>query len=168
MTEYVKMSDPNYTMISDAVRASYPNSCICWVEYVRNDALDARFDDYYKSVGGEVQRLFHGTNEEVVGCICVEGFKPQYNKMSAFGKGVYFSTRAQYSKDYAPARNDGLAFMIVADVAIGKVARGSINAVIPAGYDSFTDNPKRPDMYIVDKAEACVPKFIVSFAPNVK
>jgi len=165
--EYLDLSDSVYEEIENIVRATYKNACIVWIEKINNPELETKFNTYQSTIHPpNVMRLFHGTGEDVSRIIIRDGFDPRFNKTSAFGKGVYFSKRAQYSKEYARVRNDGLAFMFVCDVVTGKVGLGVSNKPIPQGFNSVTDNLKRPDMYIVNKKEAAIPRYLVGFHPT--
>jgi len=112
-----------------------------------------------------VRRLFHGTSIEISTIIIEEGFDPTKNRTSAYGKGIYFSNRSLYSKHYCKSDGD-IYYMLVCDVATGESCQGIANKPIEAGFDSAVDNLKRPDMYIVNKKEACIPRFRVAFYPN--
>ena len=169
---YIPLSDPMYEKIENQVRVTYNNSCILWIEYVMNPILSDAFDNYVesmKAVGKQpnVLTLFHGTREGVARIIIEEGFNPSINRVCAHGLGTYFSTRAVYSKDYCVLeKGSQYAYMLVCDVAVGKSCRGKPNKPIDSGFDSATDSLYRPDMYIVNKREAALPKYLVCFMPN--
>ena len=172
MTQYLSLSDPMYTKIEDAVRQTYSNSCIVWIERVINPELEEKHDIYKASFDKpNVKQLFHGTSEEICRKIVSTGFDPTFNKVSAHGKGVYFSTRAAYSKEYSRmrmSRKADLAYMLVCDVVLGKVGEGRASTVIPKEYDSVTDSLHNPDMYIIDKPYAAIPRYLVVFYPYAK
>ena len=168
-TSYLDMSDKMYDFISEQVRKTYKNACIVWIEQIENKSQKDMFDNYVKSLPKpNIKTLFHGTNENTARAIIFSHFDPSYKKVCAYGNGLYFSTRAQYSKSYSKMNNDQLAFMFVCDIVCGKVAQGNSGKNIPKGYNSFTDNLKNPDMYIVDKAEAIWPRYLVAFYPLAK
>lgn len=168
---YLSLSDPKYDEIESHVRATYANSCIVWIEEISNPQLESAFiayrDSFVPPASPNVKRLFHGTNEAIARIIIQDGFDPSKNKASAYGLGVYFSTRALYSKDYChPTGGQDYVYMLVCDVVTGKVGQGRSKKPIVAPYDSFTDSIKYPDMYIVNKREAALPKYLVAFYPN--
>jgi len=168
-TTYLSLSDPMYDQIESLVRQTYSRSCIVWIEEIENLTLLEQFEKYKASLSSpNVKQLFHGTSAETARIIINEGFDPAFNKTSAYGKGVYFSTRAKYSKDYSRERKDGLAFMLVCDVITGNVGQGRSGQPIPSRFNSVTDNLRRPDMYIVDKREACIPQYLVAFYPKAR
>jgi hypothetical protein len=97
------------------------------------------------------------------------GFDPDKAKVCAFGNGMYFSTRAEYSRYYSKTKHrEDLAYMLVCDVVCGKVAQGQSGRNIPEGSHSFTDNIRHPDMYIINKPYAAYPRYIVAFYPYAK
>lgn len=164
-TSYLNMSDKMYDYISEQVRKTYKNSCIVWIEQIENKTQK----DMLASLSiPNIKTLFHGTTEDAARQIIFNHFDPVYKKVCAYGNGLYFSTRAEYSKSYSKMNRDQLAFMFVCDIAVGKVAQGQSGKNIPKGYDSFTDNIRNPDMYIVDKSEAIYPRYLVGFYPLAK
>lgn len=170
MTTYVDMGDKVYEEIEEAIRTTYENSCICWIEKINNPELEEKFVAYASSITDpNIKRLFHGTSEDISRKIAYEGFDPARAKVCAHGMGVYFSTRAQYSKAYAKKSDrDGMAFMMVCDVVCGNVGQGRSYTHFGPPYHSVTDNIKNPDMYIVNRHEAAIPRYIVAFYPNAK
>jgi len=177
MTKYLSLNDPEYSKIENAILETYQNACICWIEEVENKELLGKYTAYKNTfVEPNEKRLFHGTNKENINSIIENGFDPTRNKASAYGLGTYFSTRAAYSKDYSlkgkkskkgNPEND-IAYLFVCDVVTGKTKQGSGLAKIPPGFNSFTDNVDKPDMYVVDKLEACFPRYVVGFYPYTK
>jgi hypothetical protein len=167
---YVEMAEPIYSQLEKAVRETYKNACIIYIQRNENKHLEADFEKYKSQFDDpNVKTLFHGTSANNAGNIMLDGFDPALKKVCAYGNGVYFSTRAAYSRRYSKTHNkDDLAFMLLCDVVCGKVAQGSSGSNIPRGYQSFTDNITRPDMYIVDKREAAYPRYLVAFYPYAK
>ena len=169
VTTYVDMGDKAYDEIEAAIRATYTNSCICWIEKIKMDGLEERFNTYSSSLEEpNIQRLFHGTNEEICRKIIYEGFDPSFNKVSAHGLGVYFATRAQYSKTYARTSRDGMAYMLVCDVICGNVGKGLGGTHFGSQYNSVADNITSPNMYIVNRKDAALPRYLVAFYPGAK
>jgi len=174
MTSYVRMAEPIYSKIEAKILETYKNACIVWIEKVENKELEESYILYKASFDAPNEKmLFHGTSESVARKIVREGFDPKFNTASAYGKGVYFSLLASYSKEYclmkeARMRKDDLAYLLVCDVITGRVGQGSSGLRIPYQYDSLTDNLRQPTMYVVDKKGSCIPRFIVAFHPNAK
>lgn len=174
---YLPLASPIYAELEKMVLATYQNACIVWIEQVVQPDLEHKFDDYCATLPEpNVRRLFHGTGNEIAQRICEEGFRPELNRVSRYGKGVYFAVDAVYSKDYSrPGRDiysqfrrDEIVYLIVSDVATGRTRMGSNEAVIPAGYDSFCDSPKDPKIFVVNKKEACCPRYLIAFYPGAR
>jgi len=167
-TVYIEMSDPVYDQISKRVRQSFPNSCICWIEEVQNPILQKSYDELKLKIGNE-KLLFHGTSEEAINSIAAGGFNPEYNKTSAYGKGTYFAEKASYSFNYMKQGRDGVAYMFLCSVLVGRMCRGSNQLVINTkNYDSAVDNVDNPTIFVSPHAAAAYPKYIISFHKNAK
>lgn len=166
--EFLLLSDPEYTKIEEMVRKTYKNACIVWIEKIHNDSFRGIYENYKLSINPPNEMtLFHGTNEDAARSIIRYGFDPSYSKICAYGKGIYFSKRASYSKDYSKRlRGNDLAFMFVCDVVTGKCCQGYPNKPIQHGFDSATNDIANPDMYIVNRREAAFPHFLVCFYPD--
>jgi len=167
-TEYLEMSDPMYDKIENAIRETYTNSCIIWIEKIHNPQLKLEFNTYYKTLSEpNIKMLFHGTNSKIARIIISEGFDSSKNKVSAHGLGTYFSTRAVYSKQYCTKlKDEDYSLMLICAVATGKFCQGIANKPIPDGYDSAVDIVRKPDMYIVNKRCAALPTYLVAFYMN--
>jgi len=170
-TVYVKVGDKIYEKIEEAIRASFIDACIVWIEQVENKQLELDHVKYAAQFDNPNLRrfLFHGTSEQVARKIIWEGFDPSFNKTSAHGKGVYFATDASYSRSYSVShmqKKAELAYMLVCDVVLGKVGQGEQSKPIPAVYDSVTDSLVKPSMYIVNKKAAAMPRYLVAFYPK--
>lgn len=167
---YVQMQEPVYDEISNHIFATYRNACILWIEEIINPTLESCYQSYKASIETpNEKRLFHGTLDKVAKTISVDGFDPTLNKTSAHGKGVYFSVRAEYSRQYCRrSQGNDLACLLICDVVTGRVCQGRANKPIPNEYNSATNSLKNPDMYIVNKREAAMPRYIVVFHPEAK
>lgn len=167
--EYLSLSDLAYDEIENQIRATYEYSCIVWIEKITNPELEAKFTSYKNTVNPpNVKRLFHGTSEDIARIIIQNGFDPSKNKVSAHGLGVYFSTTARYSFKYChPTNGRDYVYMLVCDVVTGCVGQGKAYTHIPPKYDSVTNSIGRPDMYIVNKRESAMPRYLVAFYPKV-
>ena len=172
-TRYLEMSESEYDQISNRIRASYPNSCICWIEEVMNPSLrkayEARRALLFSGGAGpnSEQLLFHGTSEEAVNNIASGGFDPTYNKASAYGKGTYFAKNASYSFNYMKSEKNGISFMLLCDVLVGNSCLGSSDMRINTSlYDSSVDNPANPTIFVTPYAVGAYPKYIIAFHKN--
>ncbi len=167
MREFLDLGDPDFERIAGLVRASYPKSCICWIERVHNPELMRAFLARKAFVDNE-QALFHGTAEEAVDSIVEIGFDPKRNKASAYGKGTYFAKHASYSFNYMKGKEE-ITFMFLCRVLVGRTCKGSGGLVIDTSkYDSACDHPAHPTIVVTPYADAAYPEYIISFHKNAR
>ena len=170
---YVEMKEPIYNAISNRIRESFPNSCIVWIEENQNPTLLAAYENRKKEIAkvasiNEVH-WFHGTKEENITKIAMEGFDPAFNKASAYGKGTYFAKNASYSNSYMVPNSQGISFMFLCDVLMGKPCMGTSNLQIETNlYHSAVDNFQTPTILVSPFADAAYPKYIVAFHKDAK
>jgi len=125
-------------------------------------------------VGASEQSFFHGTPDEAtVRCICYQNFDPRMHGRhgTVYGKGVYFSTTAQYSHHYA--KNSGRRFMFFARALVGKSTRGTkdlqrpppIDPSRPHGalFDSCVDRTSKPTIVVIFDNDQCYPEFLIEY-----
>jgi hypothetical protein len=146
----VWLSDSRYSKIESLIYASYPNACILYIDEIVNPRLDQRYHARREQIPGvkEVQG-FHGTKETSVSNIISNGFDPMYAVRQAYGPGVYFANKAQYSSGYMVASKHGEpTFMFLADVLIGQ------NGV---------DNHFGPDIFTTVHADGSFPRYLIAF-----
>lgn len=170
LSDFLRVSDPRYTEIEKAVLATYKNACIVWIEEVRNQHLEDRYNLYkFCFEQPNEKRLFHGTSEKNARDIIQVGFDSSKSEVGVYGLGTYFSTKAAYSKNFSKRiKKEDIAYMIVADVVVGRTCQGKYNEPVPNEYDSCTDNLAKPDMYIIRHNSAALPRYVVAFYPNAK
>ena len=172
--KYLSVSSKEYDEITNAVRKSYPNACVVWIEEVTNDELEYHYElkkqEIIKARGAcEEKMLFHGTTESSIENILQTGFDPSYNKRSACGMGSYFATTAIYSKEYAPPSRDEVSFMFMASVLIGKIGVHGYNQVIHTDiHDNSVNSITNPSIYVTPYRFGAVPRRIVAFYRNAK
>jgi hypothetical protein len=168
---YVEMSEPIYDTISKRIRESFPNSCICWIEENQNSLLLEAYENKKKTMStpNEVQ-WFHGTNETNINTIVQGGFDPAYNKTSAYGKGTYFAKNASYSQGYMIPNKDGISFMFLCDVLMGRISPTSrANVSIDTNtYDCAVDNFQNPTIVVTPYSDSAYPRYIIAFHKNAK
>ena len=163
-TEYLDLGDKDYERISAMVRQTFPKSCICWIERVHNPKLWAAYQALGETIGNE-QLMFHGTSEECVKQIVEHGFDPAKNKTSAYGRGTYFAKAASYSFNYMKDGTEGVAFMFLCRVRVGRVCKGSAGLRIDTkAYDSAGG----PGIIVTPHAAAAFPEYIISFHKHAK
>lgn len=170
---YVEMKEPIYDTISKRIRESFPNSCIVWIEENENIHLYAAYQNRKNEIAkvasiNEVQ-WFHGTREENITKIAMEGFDPSFNKTSAYGMGTYFAKNASYSNSYMVPNSEGISFMFLCDVLMGKPCMGKSNLSIDTNlYHSAVDNFQSPSILVTPFKDAAYPKYIVAFHKDAK
>ncbi len=173
-TRYVEMSEKLYDEISGRVRASYPNSCIVWIEENLNSELQAAYEVRKAAIaeacGGNPREVqwFHGTREEVVNTIAVGGFDPSCSKIAAYGAGTYFAKDASYSFSYMRPGKEDISYMFLCDVLLGKATQGMPNRFCPDGYHSQVNGVTAPTIASVPWADSAYPKYIIAFHKSAR
>ena len=172
-TKYVELSDPIYEEVNRRIRKTYPSACIVFVESVHNDFLEAQFEDFKKQLEEKrgpglinTMLLFHGTTERASHNIIAEGFDPEYNTVSAYGKGTYFSANAQTSSTYAKdARHNELQYMFLAEVIDGIRTTAAANQKIDTDkYDlSVATNVPLPNICCTPYRYGAIPRYLIGF-----
>jgi hypothetical protein len=161
--QYLDLSDPDFERISAMVRKSYPKSCICWIERVKNPNLEAAYAACKASIGNE-HLMFHGSSEDAIRTIAMTGFDPSRNKTSAFGKGTYFAKNASYSFNYMRHDKEGIAYMLLCRVLVGRPCLGSSNLRIDTTkFDSACNHTSHPTIVVTPHAAAACPDYIICF-----
>lgn len=170
----ISISEPFYTKIESAIQQSYPNSCILYIDELQNQPLKEKYDK--KKLELESKRgaenisellLFHGTKAENINSIAENGFLTRLNQRAAFGNGIYFSTLANYSKDYTDSDTDEISYMFMCNVLIGKchTCHGQIDTNL---YDNSVNTIKNPTIYVSPYDDGCFPRYLIAFYKNTK
>lgn len=143
------------------------------IERVYNPKLEAayaaRVEDIARRRGmkGVPQRfpMLHGTTEPALNNIMAEGFKPEYNHRSAYGKGTYFATHYGISSGYSHNDSYGYKIMFVCKVIEGVTKVGSSNeAPDTRVMDSFTNGA---DILVSPYPDGAVPIYVVRWYREV-
>lgn len=174
--EYVPMSDSIWDTVSNILTKSFPNMCICWIEKNNNIPLYNKYMLQKESLiqkRGEKnifeKQLFHGTKYNFVDNICDEGFKVDMNRISAYGKGTYFSTSAQMSSGYTDKANNEMSYIIVCKVLVGKYKIGVNNETVNTDlYDNTVNNLKNPTIITSPYDNGAYPEYVVAYYKNAK
>ncbi len=172
--EHVGLSDKKYDQIIEMISKSYPNSCI--VEILRiytNPDKETLFMNHFnnfntKGAKPKIVELFHGTGKDSIESISQEGFMVSKNKISAFGKGTYFSNIAQIALEYgnkAKTAKQELTYVILADVVIGT------DAVLGNHYvahdtnrpSHYVNNLRDPSYICVPHDNGAIPRYVICF-----
>ncbi len=176
MIKHMFLSDKRYDVILKSIRVTYPNSCIIEIKEVVND--DDRIQAFLKNYENELNlkentkiiELFHGTDEDSSYNIVDQGFLMSYNKISAFGKGTYFSNSADIAKSYALSRGhkrsqNNLLYVIIADVIVSDTQLGggmSLSLFSPS-VSCYVNSVTHPTYFCIPHNNRALPKYIVSF-----
>ena len=162
----VYMSDKAYDEIVAALRASYKDACVLYIDRIENAGLAARYKAYcdkLTAAGVPVneQRLFHGTRANVIETIAEEGYKASKNHRAAFGPGTYFSPQGSMSSAYTDANSSDESYMFVNRVALGrnKITTGG-GRILDNTADSGGDGKS---IFVVKEDAAALPEYIVCF-----
>jgi len=171
-TKYVELSDPIYEEVTQRIRKTYPKACIVFVESVHNDFLEGKFEDLKKTLEEKrgsgiitILSLFHGTTERAINNIVAEGFNPDYNTTSAYGKGTYFSANAMTSSTYARDRREELQYMFLADVIDGLRTTTAANQKTDTEkYDlSVAEHVPLPNICCTPYRYGSIPRYVIGF-----
>ncbi|CAF4399371.1 unnamed protein product [Rotaria socialis] len=99
--------------------------------------------DFLKRLNTDTEkRLYHGCSQQAANSIIEDCFNRSFAGVNgtSYGFGVYFSSRAAYSHDYAKNNANGERCMFLARVLVGKTTRGNNSMKTrPLGFDSTTD-----------------------------
>jgi hypothetical protein len=164
----VFMSDKAYNEIVDAVRATYKDACVLYIDRIVNPWLAERYKAYCEKLrvaGVDVneQRLFHGTKANLIETIANEGYKASKNTRAAFGPGTYFSPQGSMSAGYTAANSVEESYMFVNRVALGRNVVSGAGGYAKGTADSGGNGST---IYVVQEDAAALPEFVVCFHAN--
>ncbi|XP_071002002.1 protein mono-ADP-ribosyltransferase PARP14-like isoform X2 [Oncorhynchus clarkii lewisi] len=121
------------------------------------------------------KRLFHGTCPLIIDTINANGFNRSYAGKNAavYGNGTYFAVEASYSADdtYSVPDSQGQKHMYLCHVLTGDFTEGQRDMIAPPAksksttqlYDSVTDDPTAPSMFIVFNDIQAYPAYLITF-----
>jgi len=172
----VSLSSKIYDDITKLIRISYPNACVLYMDEILNDILLSQYHQRKTIIeelrGKENVReimLFHGTKVECINNIATNGFMKCFNKVSAYGKGTYFSTKASYSSHYTDKDNTDVSYMFVCDVLVGKcVVVNGPKEIDLTLYDNSVNNITTPDIYVTPYDDGAYPRYLVAYHKKAK
>ncbi|KAL2094533.1 hypothetical protein ACEWY4_009252 [Coilia grayii] len=171
-----------YSEVEKEFRKTGLASPIIKIERVQNSSLwksyvikKAEFDAKNNHTNNE-KRLFHGTSANKIDQINHHGFNRSFagSRVGALhGNGSYFAVDPQYSaKGYAKPDVNGHMRMYLARVLVGDYTRGAPGMITPPAkntggsadlYDSVTDDPRNPTMFVVFHDVQAYPEYIITF-----
>jgi hypothetical protein len=172
----ISLSSPIYDDITKLIRLSYPNACVLYIDEIINNSLLSKYHQRKTNIeqlrGHEHVKelmLFHGTKIDFINNIATNGFMKRFNKVSAYGKGTYFSTKASYSSHYTDKDVTDISYMFVCDVLVGKytIVKGPQEIDINL-YDNSVNNIKTPDIYVTPYDDGAYPRYLVAYHKNAK
>lgn len=122
----------------------------------------------------ELFPVYHGTTAVNAAKIIEQGFNRDFCSTSAqHGRGVYFSTNADYSAfpKYAPPDKDGIQRVFVCRIIVGRYTKGSPDfRVAPPlennpnqRYDTTVDTLINPSIYVTYSDHSSYPAYLVKF-----
>jgi len=149
--KYIPLSNKLYDELVAELRKSFPNACVLYIKQVVNHELQTKYEKFVRMNKVTEHRLFHGTKVSVLGSICESGYKKEYNVVSAYGIGTYFSGAGNVSKQYTDTTDEGESFLFVNRVAVGADTGGD-----------------HPSIYAVRHDDAAYPEYLISFHKMAK
>ncbi|XP_075173094.1 protein mono-ADP-ribosyltransferase PARP14-like isoform X2 [Anomaloglossus baeobatrachus] len=143
-----------------------------WLNYqIKKQSIEAK-----NRTATSERRLFHGTDLKSIQHINRNGFNRSYAGRNAamYGNGTYFAVAASYSAQrFSPADASGQKHLYLARVLTGEFCGGRSGMLAPPAksasnmtdlYDSVTDNPARPSMFIIFNDIQAYPEYHVTFS----
>eukprot|EP00063_Salmo_salar_P075022 XP_014049857.1 PREDICTED: poly [ADP-ribose] polymerase 14-like [Salmo salar] len=121
------------------------------------------------------KRLFHGTCHTTINHINNHGFNRSFagKNATAFGYGTYFAVGASYSARSTYSRPDlqGQKYMYLCRVLTGDFTAGRHGMTVPPAkstttvelYNSVTDNPSGPSMFVIFHDNQAYPEYLITF-----
>lgn len=122
--------------------------------------------------------LYHGTREENVMGIIRSNFDWRLsgrNREALYGDGVYFSSSANYSNEFAVAsETTKIRHMFIASVLVGSFVKGAQRLKRPplkrldeksgeVYYDSCVDDTVNPQIYVIFDFNNIYPSFLIKY-----
>nr|XP_039249569.1 protein mono-ADP-ribosyltransferase PARP14-like [Styela clava] len=146
------------------------------IERVQNKLLYSQFKDRRNAKKAEfagqnkviTRQLFHGTSFDIVDNICDRGFDRNFSGKNgtAYGSGVYFAVKSQYSVGYCRGPTK---YMFFSEVITGDYIYGNSSYKAPpeksqsTRYDSCVDNQSSPNIFVVFSDSSVYPSYIITF-----
>ncbi|KAM7415528.1 hypothetical protein PAMA_017845 [Pampus argenteus] len=118
--------------------------------------------------------LFHGTGPGSIDLINKHGFNRSYAGAhgTMYGNGSYFAVDPAYSaRGYSQPDAVGNKRMYLARVLVGDFVQGKAGMITPPArsgntsdlYDSVTDNPAKPTMFVIFNDIQAYPEYLITF-----
>ncbi|XP_040295795.1 protein mono-ADP-ribosyltransferase PARP14-like isoform X2 [Bufo bufo] len=173
-------SSPEYIQIMQLFRQTCSN-IILKIQRVQNKDLWQNYQIRLRSINTKnrtttnEKRLFHGTDINSIQHINHNGFNRSYAGRNAamYGNGTYFAVNAIYSaRHFSPPDANGHKHLYLARVLTGVFCAGQKDMKAPPAknpanptdlYDSVTDNPASPSMFIIFNDIQAYPEYHITF-----
>ncbi|XP_072447634.1 protein mono-ADP-ribosyltransferase TIPARP-like [Chiloscyllium punctatum] len=145
-----------------------------WEKYIRKKQYMARKLSERERVLNE-RHLFHGTSELSIDGICKHNFDPRVSGRHAtlYGQGSYFARKSSYSHRYAQRSEEGVHYMFLSKVLVGRHTVGKPPmrrppAVTPSDpssdlFNSCVDSTYDPQIFVLFDNDQCFPYFVVKY-----
>lgn len=160
----LSVGSSEFDEISNIVEKTCPNQCIISIERLINTELIERYEKYKSNLFNCKEIYgFHGTWNDIINKIATEGFKKEFNKVSAYGLGTYLASSFGYSKAYAKLGLADYPMLFVCKFVYVNICKGTSCKKCPDGYDVQTNDIKNPSIYSVDNDAAILPLYLVRF-----
>ncbi|XP_062312355.1 protein mono-ADP-ribosyltransferase PARP14-like isoform X2 [Osmerus eperlanus] len=169
-----------YNTVQNLFKATCPRNIIK-IERIQNStlwkSLQIKKQGMEKRNGHQnnEKQLFHGACYQSIDHIRHNGFNRSYAGKNAacYGNGTYFAVNASYSASdtYSKPDPQGQKFMFLCCVLTGDFTRGQQGMIVPPSkgntnaqlYDSVTDNPARPSMFVIFHDCQAYPEYLITF-----
>ncbi|KAK7479356.1 hypothetical protein BaRGS_00029434 [Batillaria attramentaria] len=175
-------SDAEYMQVEKNFRATLGGmviSRIVAIDRIQNPTLyrqyaakKAHLERQNQGIENE-KTLWHGTAIDAVDNINMYGFNRSYCGKNAvvYGQGVYFAVDSNYSSHpkYSPPDLSGNRHVYQCKVLVGHSTTGNQNLrVLPQRqgsilFDSVSDNPQNPRIYVIFNDTQAYPEFLITF-----
>ncbi|XP_064870903.1 uncharacterized protein LOC115115490 isoform X1 [Oncorhynchus nerka] len=176
----IQPGSPEHNEVLNLFRATCPNKVI-QIERIQNPtlwrSLQIKKHDMELRNGHQKneKRLFHGTCHTTINHINNHGFNRSFAGKNAtvFGNGTYFAVGASYSARSTYSRPDrqGQKYMYLCRVLTGDFTAGRHGMTFPPAkstttvelYNSVTDNPSGPSMFVIFHDNQAYPEYLITF-----
>ncbi|XP_030648867.1 protein mono-ADP-ribosyltransferase PARP14-like [Chanos chanos] len=144
---------------------------LLWRSYV----LKKKHMDEKNQHSRNEKQLFHGTSASGIDQINNHGFNRSYagTNGAVYGNGSYFAVDPVYSaRGYAKPDTQGHKRMYLARVLVGDYTQGAKDLLVPPAknsgnaadlYDSVTDDPNNPTMFVIFNDTQAYPEYLITF-----
>jgi len=116
--------------------------------------------------------LWHGSSQDIISKICVQGFLRDFSTTTLHGRGIYFAKDCEYSIQtrYAQPDKNKIQQVLLCRVLLGQSCQGISSYKMPPSkpnsdihYESMIDNIYNPSIFVISKDYQAYPEFIITF-----